>query len=140
VISFDFDVSPQRRRDEPAFYGYIPDSAGRRTAIFFCMIMNGALLLLVRSVSTALLAMAGWRWIVGYLVGDMGLYFAYKLLRRDFWHWVPLEGALSVAESVVERFLVKVIVDYTGVIQFRGPGELGGVAWTGAMVRRGRAR
>ena len=56
TISFDFDVSPQRRRDEPDFYGYIPDSAGRRTAIFFCMIMNGALLLLLRSVSTALLA------------------------------------------------------------------------------------
>ena len=57
TISFDFDVSPQRRRDEPAFYGYIPDSAGRRTAIFFCMIMNGALLLLLRSFSTALLLM-----------------------------------------------------------------------------------
>ena len=57
VISFDFDVSPQRRRDEPTFYGYIPDSAGRRTAIFFCMIMNGALLLLLRSLSTALLLM-----------------------------------------------------------------------------------
>ena len=55
TISFDFDVSPQRRRDEPAFYGFIPDSAGGRTAIFFCMIMNGALLLLLRSVSTALL-------------------------------------------------------------------------------------
>jgi hypothetical protein len=59
--SFDFDVSPQRRRDEPAFYGYIPDSAGRRTGIFFCMIMNGALLLLLRSVSTVLLAMVGSR-------------------------------------------------------------------------------
>ena len=57
TISFDFDVNPQRRRDEPAFYGYIPDSAGRRTAIFFCMIMNSALLLLLRSISTALLAM-----------------------------------------------------------------------------------
>jgi hypothetical protein len=56
IISFDFDVNPQRRRDEPGFYGYIPDSAGRRTAIFFCMIMNGALLLLLRSFSTALLA------------------------------------------------------------------------------------
>ena len=61
TISFDFDVSPQRRRDEPAFYGYIPDSAGRRTAIFFCMIMNGALLLLLRSLSTALLLMADGR-------------------------------------------------------------------------------
>ena len=134
TISFDFDVAPQRRRAEPNFYGYIPDSAGRRTAIFFCMIMNGALLLLVRSVSTALLAMAGWRWIVGYLASDMGLYFTYKLLRRDFLHWLPLDGALSVAESVVERFLVKVLVDYTGVIQFRGSGEMGGVGWTGAIV------
>jgi hypothetical protein len=57
TISFDFDVGPQRRRDEPDFYGYIPDSAGRRTAIFFCMITNGALLLLLRSFSTALLLM-----------------------------------------------------------------------------------
>jgi hypothetical protein len=61
TISFDFDVSPQRRRDEPAFYGYIPDSAGRRTAIFFCMIMNGALLLLLRSLSTALLLLVDGR-------------------------------------------------------------------------------
>jgi hypothetical protein len=61
TISFDFDVSPNRRRDEPAFYGYIPDSAGRRTAIFFCMIMNGALLLLLRTLSTALLAMVNGR-------------------------------------------------------------------------------
>jgi hypothetical protein len=61
TISFDFDVAPQRRRDEPSFYGYVPDSAGRRTAIFFCMIMNGALLLLLRSVSTALLAMVDGR-------------------------------------------------------------------------------
>ena len=104
------------------------------------MIINGALLLLVRSVSMALLAMVGGQWVLAYLASDMGLYFLYKILRRDLWHWVPLEGALSVAESVVERFLVKVIVDYTGVIQFRGPGELGGFAWTGAMVRRGRAR
>ena len=61
TISFDFDVAPQRRRDEPAFYGYIPDSAGGRTAIFLCMIMNGALLLLLRSLSTALLAMVNGR-------------------------------------------------------------------------------
>jgi hypothetical protein len=61
TISFDFDVSPQRRRDEPAFYGFIPDSAGRRAAIFVCMIMNGALLLLLRGISTALLVMVDGR-------------------------------------------------------------------------------
>ena len=61
TISFDIDVSPEYRRQEPEFYGYIPDSAGRRTAIFFCMIMNGALLLLLRSLSTALLLMVDGR-------------------------------------------------------------------------------
>ncbi|GMI43573.1 hypothetical protein TeGR_g4439, partial [Tetraparma gracilis] len=58
TISFDFDVSPKRRRDEPGFYGYIPDTATSRTLLFGCMIVNGALLLLLRSVSMALLAMA----------------------------------------------------------------------------------
>ena len=61
TISFDFDVNPEYRHADPTFYGYIPDSAGRRTAIFFCMIMNGALLLLLRSFSTSLLAMVNWR-------------------------------------------------------------------------------
>ncbi|GMI27225.1 hypothetical protein TeGR_g1033, partial [Tetraparma gracilis] len=70
TISFDFDVSPARRRDEPGFYGYIPDSAGRRTTIFFCMIMNAALLLLLRSLSTALLAMVGGRLVLYYYLGD----------------------------------------------------------------------
>jgi hypothetical protein len=65
----------------------------------------------------------------------MGLYFAYKLLRRDFWHWVPLEGALSVAESVVERFLVKFLVDFTGVVQLRAAGEMGGCFFTFNLVR-----
>jgi hypothetical protein len=61
TISFDFDVNPKRRRDEPDFYGYIPDSARRRTGIFFCMIMNGALLLLLRSLSTVLFALVSGR-------------------------------------------------------------------------------
>jgi hypothetical protein len=61
TISFDVDVSPWRRHDEPDFYGYIPDSAGGRTGIFFCMIMNGTLLLLLRCLSTALLTMVDWR-------------------------------------------------------------------------------
>ena len=99
------------------------------------MIINGALLLLVRSVSLALLAMVGGQWVLVYLVSDMGLYFVYKILRRDLWHWVPLEGAASVLESVLERLIVKVLVDFTGVIQFRGAAEMGGAFFTFNMVR-----
>ncbi|GMI32781.1 hypothetical protein TeGR_g3036 [Tetraparma gracilis] len=71
TISFDFDVNPKRRKDEPAFYGYIPDSASARTMVFGCMVINGALLLLVRSASTALLAMVGAKYVAAYYVGDM---------------------------------------------------------------------
>jgi hypothetical protein len=99
------------------------------------MIMNGALLLLVRSVSTALLAIVGTRWLIAYYASDMCLYFAYKLLRRDFWHWVPLEGAASVLQSVLDRVVIKVLVDFTGIVQMRGPGEMGGCAYTASTVR-----
>jgi hypothetical protein len=135
-----FDVSPLRRRDEPTFYGYIPDSAGRRTTIFFCMIVNGALLLLLRSVSTALLTMAGGKLVPIYIASDMGLYFVYKALRRDLYHWVPFEGAAGIVESVIERAVVKVLVDYTGVVHFRGAGEMGGCYFTFNMVSVKRER
>ena len=32
--------------------------------------------------------------------------------------------------SVMMRVVIKIITDYTGVVQFRGPGELGGLYWT----------
>ncbi|GMI32162.1 hypothetical protein TeGR_g11318 [Tetraparma gracilis] len=134
TISFDFDVSPQRRRDEPNFYGYIPDTASSRTLIFGCMIANGALLLLLRSVGTALLAMKGGSYVVYYFACDMCLYFMYKIARRDFWHWVPLDGAASVIESFVFRLMVKVLVDFTGVVQFRGAGEMGGCYFSFNMI------
>ena len=99
------------------------------------MIINGALLLLVRSVSMALLAMVGRRWVLVYLASDMGLYFTYKILRCDLWHWVPLTSVASALESVLERLVVKILVDFTGVIQFRGAAEMGGVFFTLNMVR-----
>jgi hypothetical protein len=102
------------------------------------MIINGALLLLVRSVSLALLAMVGSQWVLVYLVSDMGFYFTYKILRRDFWHWIPLEGAAELVVTVMERLVVKVLVSFTGVLQLRAAGEMGGCYWTFEMVRAER--
>jgi hypothetical protein len=134
-LPHSFDVNPQRRRDEPDFYGYIPDAASSRTLIFGCMIINGALLLLVRSLSIALLSMTERSILVAYFVSDMMLYYVYKVLRRDFVHWVPLKGGASLLESAVERIMVKILVDFTGVVQFRGAGEMGGCYFSFNMVR-----
>jgi hypothetical protein len=120
------------------------------------MILNGALLLLVRGVSTALLAMVGGKWVAAYFLGDMGLYYLYKLLRRDFTHWLAVEGAFGVFVHGLERSTVKIMVDFTGVIQMRHgtfkpypyphllmtnallrshtAGEEGGCYWTFSMI------
>jgi hypothetical protein len=68
--------------------------------------------------------------VLYYYLGDHVLYLAYKMGRRDLYHWVPLEGAAMVAETAMMRVGVKAITDFTGVVQFRGPAEMGGAAWT----------
>ena len=88
----------------------------------------------------ALLAMVGGPWVLVYLVSDMAMYFMYKILRCDLWHWIPLEGTASVVESVLERLIVKVLVDFTGVIQFRGAAEMGGSYFAFNMVRASEKR
>jgi hypothetical protein len=67
--------------------------------------------------------------VLYYILGDHLLFLAYKIGRQDLYHWVPLEGAASLVQSLVARVGMKAITDFTGVAQFRAAGELGGVGW-----------
>ena len=58
TVTFDSDTDEISRLDEPFYYGMIP-AGGRGTAVFVIMIFNSALLLIIRSTSTALLFMLG---------------------------------------------------------------------------------
>ena len=98
--------------------------------IFGCMIMNSALLLLIRSFSAAMLMLVNKRYFAMYLAGDMSLYLLQKVARGDFYYWFPLNGALGLFASLIMRLGVKTVTDFTGVIQFRGDAELGGLFWT----------
>ena len=129
TISYDFDVSPSNRKEQPHFYGYIPDR-GSRTIIFAVMTLNSALLLLVRSFSAAMLIMVGKRYFIAYMVGDMAIYMLQKRARRDIHYWIPVEGALGTLMSFCCRVIMKLITDFTGVIQFRNAVDLGGMYWT----------
>jgi len=131
-ISFDLDVDPAARKLDPTFYGYIPDG-GSRTLIFGCMLLNSALLLLLRSFSAALLMLAKKRYLMMYMAGDMALYLLQKVARGDFHSWVPIDGALGLCVSLLMRVIEKTIVDYAGLIHSRGPQELGGLYWTANM-------
>ena len=58
----------------------------------------------------------------------------FKILRRDFWYWLRVEGVLSIALAGLERTLVKVVADFTGCVHFRHPFEMGGAAYSLSMV------
>ena len=85
-------------------------------------------MLLIRCMTVILLGPTGTRWIVGFLVGDLLLYFLLKIFRRDFWYWAPIGGRrVEFVMSFVTRIIVKVVTDFALVIHFRRPYELGGL-------------
>ncbi|GMI32546.1 hypothetical protein TeGR_g12943 [Tetraparma gracilis] len=132
-ISYDFDSDPEGRRILPSFYGYLPDDGNKRTIMYFCMVLNSALLLLLRSIGAALLMLVDTKMFVAYMAGDQLLYLLQKLVRGDFLHWVPVEGVGGLAWALLERVIVKTLTDFTGIIQFRAPGEMGGASWLWSM-------
>jgi hypothetical protein len=94
------------------------------------MTFNGATMLLVRSLGAALLMLAGVSYLFGILCAEMGIYWAYKVLMGDVAHWMPVDGPAGFALSLVMRVVVKVVTDFTSVVQFRAPGEMGGLYFT----------
>ncbi|GMI30488.1 hypothetical protein TeGR_g8045 [Tetraparma gracilis] len=128
-ISYDFDSDPEKRRKLPTFYGYLPDEGNKRTIMYVCIVINSALLLLLRSIGAALLILADAKIFVAYMAGDHLLYLLLKLVRGDFLYWMPIEGVSGLILSLVMRVGVKTITDFTGVLQFRASGEMGGAMW-----------
>ena len=130
LSSYDYDTDPAGRKEAPDFYGYIPDEGIARPLLLVCMTLNSALMLLVRSFSAAMLMLVSKRYLVAYMAGDMALYLLQKVARGDFHFWIPVDGAFGLIVSLLLRVIVKTITDFTGVIQFRHPQELGGLYWT----------
>jgi hypothetical protein len=97
------------------------------------MVLNSSLLLIMRSIGAALLMLSDMKIFVAYMAGDQLLYLLQKLARRDFLYWIPVEGAPGVALSLLVRVMVKTLTDFTGIVQFRAAGELGGVMWLWSM-------
>ena len=134
TITWDFDTGNQRRRDEPEFYGKIPDGL-RGKVVFLCMILNSALLLLVRSLSYAMLMLVNPAYVLFYALGDTAFFFLQKAARGDFKYFANVDGlaGLLLFDFLIQ-IVLKTIVDFTGLVQFRGPGILGGAYWSGSMV------
>ena len=75
------------------------------------MVVNSTSQFLAKIMAIALLAAVSNTWAVAYLVGDMCLFFLYKLLRNDLFYWIPMRSyAGSITISIVCRVMTKVRV------------------------------
>ena len=125
TISYDWDTDPAKRENTPDFYGYIPAKASKRTVVFVSMLLYTAGMLLIRCTTIVLLGLMGGSWAFLYIGADLGLYMLVKILRGDFWYWLPLGGKLEIMTSFLFRVLIKIIVDFASMAHFRHPNEFG---------------
>ena len=121
LIAYDQDVDVEHRKNQPNFYGYIPDDHAAKGRCFFLMTMISALHNLSRSVGFALLSKAGKMTLWSVIIGEVVFYIVYKTMRNDFLYWPRVEGYLAFVISFFSRIVVKIVVDFSGCLQFRHP-------------------
>ena len=123
------------RRNDPEHFGLIAPGA-RGTVAFVCMILNSALLLLVRSTSTALLLEVGGRYAASFYLADWTIFFAQKWLRNDagFFQKTSDSSLVQFLMGTLVDWINKVVADFTGLVWAMQPGVIGGIYWTASMV------
>jgi hypothetical protein len=129
TLCYDWDTDPAGRESAPDFYGYIPAKASKRTVVFVSMLLLSAGMLLIRCTTIVLLGLMGGSWAFLYIGADLCLYFFVKMLRGDFWYWMPIGGNAEIVSSIIFRVMAKIIVDFTSIVHFRHPNEVGGAYW-----------
>jgi hypothetical protein len=129
TISYDFDTDPVKREQVPDFFGYVPANPTKRSIIFVSMMLFSAGMLVIRCMIVVVLGLLGGRWVSLYVGADIGLYLLVKIFRGDFWYWAPVGGNAEIVTSIIARVLVKVVTDFTSIVLFRHPVEVGGMYW-----------
>ncbi|GMI31458.1 hypothetical protein TrCOL_g854 [Triparma columacea] len=129
TISYDWDTDPAKREVAPDFYGYIPAKASKRAVVFVSMWLFTAGMLLIRCTTIVLLGLMGGSWVFLYIGADLVLYLLVKILSGDFWYWLPVGGSAEIVLSILFRVIAKIIVDFTSIVHFRHPYEVGGFYW-----------
>jgi hypothetical protein len=134
TISYDWDTDPVKREQVPDFYGYVPANPTKRSIIFVSMMFFSACMLSIRCMTIVVLGLLGGRWVSLYVGADLCLYLLVKIFRGDFWYWMPVGGKAEIVSSIVARVLVKVVTDFTSIVHFRHPNEVGGMYWLFGFV------
>jgi len=105
-----------------------------RVRCFTLIMLISTLHNLSRSVAYALLGLTDTALLFYFIEGEMLIFFAYKIARKDFWYWPRMDGATKVIGSIFARVVVKTFADFSGCLQLRHPYELGGLGFSASMI------
>ena len=134
TMSYDWDTDAKQRKQTPDFYGYAPDNTRKRAAVFFSLMVFSSSMLLAKASVLIMLGLVRRGLPVVYVCLDLGLYLFVKIVRNDFYYWLPLSGVVEFIASVLARVIVKLVADFTCIVQFRHPNEIGGIYWLVSLL------
>ncbi|GMI02300.1 hypothetical protein TrVE_jg14138 [Triparma verrucosa] len=132
-ISYDYDVEPLGRLEQPLYYGMLKDDSRARLISFLLMMLMSAGQLFTRCFSFVLLSQVE-SVPIGAIVfsAELAIFLIYKVLKDDA--IVPFTGhGMTVANyflSMLWRVISKCVTDFTCCIQFRHANEIGGAYFT----------
>ena len=86
--------------------------------VFLSMITLSGSIILVRSLSLILLSYIGTSTVVTFFCGELVLYLLIKVLRDDFYYWLPF-GNFKILLSFIFRVVIKVITGEQGSSECR---------------------
>ena len=93
MMANDSDVAISYRKNQPAFFGYIPNNNTKAVRCLVLMTLMSTLHNLSRSVGCAILLLASTKLRLLYVLGgEVCVYFAVVTLRGDFYGWEQMEG------------------------------------------------
>ncbi|GMI30077.1 hypothetical protein TeGR_g6475 [Tetraparma gracilis] len=127
TLFWDNDTDPGLRKRNPDAAGIVPDlDRGTAFAVVFVMC---ACQVIAKATATALLIVTNGSWLLGYILADHALHFAYRVSRRDMVLYIPIPPRVSYVVAPIGRVMLKVVADFTGTPLLRIPLIGGGSYW-----------
>ena len=97
--------------------------------MFLLLFVMAATQLFTKAFAFALCATSNTWLLIGFSVGELSLYLLYKIVTRDFLYWPTIYGPIGIFVAFLSRIGVKIVCDFTAVVQLRHPQEIGGAYW-----------
>jgi len=129
-MSWEWDTDEDKRKETPAFYGYISKkSLARKAIITASLFVCSICCLLTRSLTCVCLEQKGLGVVAAVLASEMVVYFVAKAFADNVWYWLPMYGFSGCITAFIGRFVPKILDDWTFFVQLRIPTDVGGVGF-----------